>query len=263
MSAQEQNGQPRPPDSAPLTDFGYRQVPVREKATLVREHFDRVAPTYDFGNTLLSLGLHHLWKRAAVRAAGLNPGGRVLDLCGGTADLSLLAARTVGPRGGVVLCDINRTMMEAGRGKVARSPVGAQIAFVQGDAEHLPVPANVFDAAMVGFGIRNVTDMEAGFREMHRVLKPGGTLVCLEFSQPTLRGFRALYDFYSFRIMPSLSRLIVGTPGAYRYLAESIRVFPGPEELAERLHGLGFDDVRYRLFTHGIAALHVGKKAAG
>jgi demethylmenaquinone methyltransferase/2-methoxy-6-polyprenyl-1,4-benzoquinol methylase len=229
---------------------------------LVREHFDRVAPTYDLGNTLLSLGLHHAWKRAAVRSLGLATGDRVLDLCGGTADLTLLAARAVGATGTVVLCDINRAMMERGKSKVARAGLSRRIAFAQGDAEALCLSADAFDAAMVGFGIRNLNHPAQGFQEMHRVLKPGGTLMCLEFSHPAWAWFRRLYDVYSFTLMPLLSRVIVGKEDSYRYLAESIRLFPRAEEVSAVLRDVGFTRVSHRLLSNGIAAIHLGIKAA-
>lgn len=247
--------------SEETVSYGFRQVSPAEKTRLVQEHFDRCAPTYDFGNTLLSLGLHYPWKRAAVAALGLGPGDRVLDLCGGTADLALHAARAVGAAGRVVLVDINRAMMELGRRKVVRAGRGAQVAFVQGDAEALGLPDASVDAAMVGFGIRNLNHPERGFREMHRVLRPGGRFLCLEFSQPPAAWFRFLYDLYSFTLMPLASRIIVGRQESYRYLAESIRLFPGAEELSQILRGIGFTRVSYRLLSHGIAAIHLGVKA--
>ena len=244
-----------------VTCFGYRRVSAAEKGRLVLRHFNTVAARYDFMNTLLSFGLHHLWKRTAVKMLGLRPGERVLDVCGGTADLALLAARAVGPEGRVMVYDINRAMLAAGRPKVAAAHLLRSIAFVQGDAERLACPGSSFDAAMVGFGIRNLTHPEAGFREMHRVLRPGGRLMCLEFSQPVTSWFRRLYDFYSFYFLPLAGRLMVGSWQAYAYLPESIRMFSRPEELAACLSGLGFSQVRYRRLTNGIAGVHVGVKA--
>ena len=164
-------------DQADIAHFGYRRMPTAEKVDWVRRHFNRVAPKYDFMNTLLSFGIQYAWKRAAIRMMGLSRGDRVLDVCGGTADLSIMAARQIGAGGLCVVYDINRAMLKAGQPKAARTPGGERIHFTQGDAEHITFPDHTFDAAMVGFGIRNVTHMEQGFREMHRVLKPGGTFV--------------------------------------------------------------------------------------
>jgi demethylmenaquinone methyltransferase/2-methoxy-6-polyprenyl-1,4-benzoquinol methylase len=240
--------------------FGYRRVSAVDKGKLVHQHFDTVAKKYDLMNTLLSFGLHHLWKWTAVRLLDLQPGDRVIDVCGGTADLALLAARAVGETGQVIVYDINRAMMEAGLPKVVHSPLAPRIRFLQGDAERLACPNRSFDAAMVGFGIRNLTHPEAGFQEMHRVLKTGGKLMCLEFSQPVTPWFRWLYDLYSFHLMPALGKLMVGSWQAYIYLPESIRRFSRPQELSALLEGLGFTQVRYRRLTNGIAVIHLGVK---
>lgn len=240
--------------------FGYRRVPAAEKARLVRQHFDSIAKKYDRMNSILSLGLHHSWKRFAVKALDLRAGERVLDLCGGTGDLSRLAARKVGPRGEVILCDINRAMIDAGRPKAGRAPQDGRIQYVQGDAERLPFPGNRFDAAMVGFGVRNLTRPEEGFKEMHRVLRPGGKLMCLEFSRPTAALFRWLYHFYSFQIMPLAGQLLAGSRKAYTYLPESIRLFPLPGELQTLLEALCFSKVKYHRLTNGIAVVHLGVK---
>ncbi|HEY3278830.1 MAG TPA: bifunctional demethylmenaquinone methyltransferase/2-methoxy-6-polyprenyl-1,4-benzoquinol methylase UbiE [Syntrophorhabdaceae bacterium] len=242
-------------------DFGFKKVPAGEKTHWVRNHFDTVAGKYDMMNTLLSFGIHYLWKRKAVNLLGLKPGERVIDVCGGTGDLSVLAVKKVGPAGHVVLYDINLKMMVTGRGKTTNAPARRQIAFVQGDAELIACKPESFNVAMVGFGIRNVTHMEDGFREMHRVLKPGGRFMCLEFSKPAFGPFRALYDLYSFAVMPLLGLLFVGSRKAYTYLPESIRLFPSPDELSRLLTHMGFRGVAYRRLSNGIAVVHTGIKA--
>ena len=243
--------------------FGFTAVTEDEKKGRVRRHFDTVAEKYDVMNTILSLGIHYLWKRSAVKMLQLKPGHHVLDVCGGTGDLSIMAAKTVGRWGTVALFDINREMMTTGRQKSTNAAWRQKIVYVQGDAEQIAFPSGTFDAAMVSFGIRNVTHMQQGFKEMYRVLKPGGKFLCLEFSKPTAPLFRWLYDFHSFYIMPWLGELLVGSRQAYTYLPESIRLFPLPPELAQILEEIGFENVTYRKFTNGIAVAHVGTKGAG
>jgi len=240
--------------------FGYQQVPEDKKAQRVLQHFNSVAKKYDLMNTLLSFGIHHLWKRTAVKTMTLNPGDRVLDVCGGTGDLAILAAEPVGESGRVVIYDINRAMIDAGLHKVNHSPLKKRIGFIQGDAERLPFPDGHFDAAMVGFGIRNVTRMDQGFKEMCRVLKPGGKMMCLEFSKPTAPVFRFLYDIYSFQLMPLLGDLIAGSRKAYLHLPESIRTFALPHELTAILKRVGFSRVTERKLTNGIAMIHLAVK---
>ena len=241
--------------------FGIRQYAAGEKYRAVMRHFNRVAPKYDFMNSLLSMGIQHVWKRQAVRMLDIRPGERVLDVCGGTGDLSILAAHRTGPTGRVVIYDINFAMIQAGRHKIDPYPELSQIAYAQGDAERIPFPDNTFDVAMVGFGIRNVTHLKRGFREMCRVLRPGGRILCLEFSRPGNPLFRWLYDFYSFNVMPLLGKLIVGSAESYACLPETIRMFPLPDELALMLEGIGFGQVRHRAMTDGIAVAHVGTKS--
>ena len=248
---------PSPSDGA---FFGFERIHAREKSERVLRHFNSVAHVYDFMNSLLSFGIHHAWKRASVRALELRPGDRVLDVCGGTGDLAILAARGVGSSGRVVIYDINRAMIDAGLHKVRGGSLENRIRHVQGDAEQIAFPNESFNAAMVGFGIRNVTRMRQGFAEMHRVLKPGGRLMCLEFSRPVWPVFRCLYDAYSFYAMPFLGELIAGSRKAYMHLPESIRMFPLPDELAEMLRGVGFSRVDYRRFTNGIAVAHLALK---
>ncbi len=240
--------------------FGYRRVPVEEKVQLVRDHFNTVAEKYDLMNTLLSFGIHHLWKRTAVRTMVLNPGDRVLDVCGGTGDLAVLAVRNIGATGRVIVCDINRSMIAAGRNKISGSLAERCIWYVQGDAEHLPFPDGYFDAAMVGFGIRNVTHMDKGFQEMFRVLKSGGKMMCLEFSKPSPPLFRRLYDLYSFYFMPLLGSIIAGSYKSYLHLTESIRTFVLPEKLTSMIEQAGFSRTITRKLTNSIAIIHMAFK---
>ena len=249
-------------DATKVAHFGYRRMPTPEKVDWVRRHFNRVAPRYDFMNTLLSFGIQYAWKRAAIRMMGLAPGDRVLDVCGGTADLAIMAAGRIGPRGRIVVYDINWAMLQAGLPKLTGKPIARQIRFVQGDAEKIPFPDDSFDAAMVGFGIRNVTHMQQGFREMHRVLKPGGKFLCLEFSKPVNPVFRWLYDVYSFYVMPFLGQVLVGSAESYSCLPETIRLFHLPDEISAILEDIGFEHVRYRRMTNGIAVAHAGRKLA-
>jgi demethylmenaquinone methyltransferase/2-methoxy-6-polyprenyl-1,4-benzoquinol methylase len=211
-------------------------------------------------NSLLSFGIHHLWKRSAVRMLNLKIGDRVIDVCGGTGDLAILAARQIGSSGRVVLYDINRSMINAGRHKVTNSFLKERIRYIQGDAENISHADQSFNVAMVGFGIRNVTHMEKGFKEMYRLLKPGGKLMCLEFSKPTSASLRRLYDFYSFYIMPLAGEIVAGNRQAYTHLPETIRLFPLPEELADILKKIGFSHVTFRRLTNGIAAVHLAQK---
>jgi demethylmenaquinone methyltransferase/2-methoxy-6-polyprenyl-1,4-benzoquinol methylase len=247
-------------NSVKPTYFGFERVGRDHKRDRVIQHFNSVARHYDFMNSLLSFGIHHLWKRCAVRMMNLAPGDRILDVCGGTADLAMLAAKDIGTAGGVIVYDINRAMIQAGLHKVALKDIAHSIGYVQGNAETISFPDMQFDATMVGFGIRNVTNMRKGFEEMFRVLKPGGKMMCLEFSKPTFAPFRWLYDIYSFYIMPFLGELIAGSRKAYTHLPESIRMFPLPDELSYMLTKIGFSQVSYRNLTNGIAVIHLAVK---
>jgi demethylmenaquinone methyltransferase/2-methoxy-6-polyprenyl-1,4-benzoquinol methylase len=240
--------------------FGRRVLKEDEKTATVSRHFSLVAPKYDFMNSLLSFGIQLAWKRAAIRMLSLKPGDRVLDVCGGTGDLALFASRSMGSRGQVIIYDINWHMLVTGRPKLSVSPFSKNITCVQGNAESIAFGDNHFDAAMVGFGIRNLTHLERGFAEMVRVLKPGGKILCLEFSRPVNPVFRYLYDVYSFKIMPLLGKLIVGSAQAYACLPETIRMFPLPDELSSILKRLGCKGVRYQRMTNGIAVVHVAEK---
>jgi demethylmenaquinone methyltransferase/2-methoxy-6-polyprenyl-1,4-benzoquinol methylase len=240
--------------------FGYRQITSAEKKRLVQDHFSSIARTYDLADTLLSFGLDSLWRRKAVRLLGLKSGDRVLDACGGTAGLARLASRRIGPGGRVTVYDFNRPMMEAGRRKIRNDERTGLVSFVQGDAEGISFPDGTFDAVTIGFGIRNLSHPEKGLGEFLRVLKPGGKLMVLEFSLPVNRLLRGLYHLYSFHWMPFAGGLICGTGASFCYLAESIRVFPKPDEMAEQMRSLGFRDVRFHRLSNGIAVVHLGTK---
>jgi demethylmenaquinone methyltransferase / 2-methoxy-6-polyprenyl-1,4-benzoquinol methylase len=245
---------------AERVSFGYREVSPEEKRQLVSRQFDEIATTYDRADTVLSAGLDARWRRRAIALLGLGPGETVLDLCGGTGGLALLAAARTGPGGRVVICDFNRAMMEAGKDRIGRAAAGRSICFLQGEAERLALAPETVDAITVGFGLRNFVDPGAGLAEMHRVLKPGGRVVILEFSLPRRRWVRALYHIYSFRIMPLAGRLICGTGGPYRYLAESIRVFPAPGDVVSMIGAAGFKDAHFRRLTGGIAVIYTARK---
>src|SRR5688572_8492274 len=237
------------------TDFGFQQVPEDEKALRVARVFESVAPRYDMMNDLMSAGLHRLWKRFAVEQSLLRPGQRVLEVAGGTADLALRFARRVGPAGEVVLTDINPAMLALGRDRMLDAGIAAPA--VQCDAEKLPFPAAHFDCVSVAFGLRNMTRKAIALAEMHRVLRPGGRLLVLEFSR-VWKPLRPFYDAYSFRVLPLLGKLVAKDADSYGYLAESIRVHPGQEELAALMQQAGFERVEYFNLSAGVVALHRG-----
>ena len=233
---------------------------IRNKSLLILGYFNTVAQKYDMMNTLLSFGIHHLWKRTAVRMMGLNSGDKILDVCGGTGDLAILAARAVGQTGQVTLYDFSSAMINVGRREKNISPLRNRIQYIQGDAQQISFQDENFNAAMVGFGIRNVIHMEKAFKEMHRVLKPGGKMMCLEFSQPTSPLFRRLHDYYSFHIIPFLGKVITGSAQAYIHLPESIRGFPSPDKLSDILKSIGFMHITHKKLTNGIAVIHLAQK---
>ena len=239
------------------TDFGFRKVPEDEKAGKVAGVFSSVANRYDLMNDLMSAGLHRLWKRFAVEMSAVRKGGRVLDVAGGTGDLSLLFWSRVGASGEVWLTDINREMLERGRDRLIDA--GRVTPAVQCDAERLPLPDGYFDCAIVGFGLRNMTHKESALAEMLRVVRTGGRVLVLEFSQ-VWEPLRPAYDAYSFRLLPLLGNLVTGDRDSYRYLVESIRKHPGQEELKQMMEQVGCARVEYHNLTAGVVALHVGHK---
>ena len=241
------------------THFGFQQVPVGEKARRVAEVFHSVAGKYDLMNDLMSLGIHRLWKRFAVELAGVRPGQRVLDVAGGTGDLSRAFAERVGPTGEVVLSDINASMLAEGRRRLVDHGVVGNVRYVQADAQYLPFPDNHFDCITIGFGLRNVTHKETALEAMRRVLKPGGCVLVLEFSKPSA-ALRPAYDLYSFKVLPLLGRFVAGDAGSYQYLAESIRMHPDQETLKGMMERAGLERVEYFNLTGGVVAVHRGFK---
>ena len=239
------------------THFGYQSVAESEKAERVAGVFSSVAGRYDIMNDLMSLGLHRLWKAFTIQLAGVRSGDKVLDVAGGTADLSLAFARRVGPNGQVWLTDINGAMLSEGRDRVIDN--GLVLPVAQCDAEKLPFPADHFDCVTVAFGLRNMTHKDVALAEMHRVLKPGGRLLVLEFSHVP-RPIAPLYDLYSFKVLPWLGKKVAGDADSYRYLAESIRVHPDQESLKSMMEQVGFEKVDYFNLSAGVVALHRGYK---
>lgn len=239
------------------THFGYRTVPLRDKARHVKDVFDSVVDRYDVMNDLMSGGLHRLWKRFTVDQAAVRPGHVVLDLAGGTGDLALAFARRVGDRGHVVLADINASMLARGRRRLIDAGIAGNLSVAQVDAEALPFAPSVFDCITIGFGLRNVTDKQKALQSMCRVLKPGGKAMILEFSKP-VDAIKPAYDFYSFNVLPVLGKLVARDEASYRYLAESIRMHPDQETLLGMMRDAGFDRCRYHNLAGGIVALHIG-----
>jgi demethylmenaquinone methyltransferase/2-methoxy-6-polyprenyl-1,4-benzoquinol methylase len=240
------------PDS---THFGYRSVPVEQKAGRVAEVFDSVAGRYDVMNDLMSAGLHRAWKAFTVRHAALRPGMKVLDIAGGTGDLARAFARRVGPEGQVWLTDINGSMLSIGRDRLLDDGLAQPVA--QCDAEALPFPDRIFDRVSVAFGLRNMTRKGAALREMHRVLVPGGRLLVLEFSR-VWKPLAPAYDAYSFNVLPRLGQAVAGDADSYRYLAESIRMHPDQPTLAAMIEAAGFGRVKWHNLSLGVVALHEG-----
>jgi demethylmenaquinone methyltransferase/2-methoxy-6-polyprenyl-1,4-benzoquinol methylase len=241
------------------THFGFRDVPLADKARHVREVFDSVADNYDLMNDLMSFGVHRLWKRFAIGMADLKPGQCVLDLAGGTGDLTRLMAPRVGRKGLVVLSDINAAMLGNGRSQLLDKGIAGNVDFAQANAEQLPFRDNSFDLVTMAFGLRNVTDKQQALNSIYRVLRPGGQLLVLEFSRP-VAALKPAYDFYSFSILPKLGRLVAKDEASYRYLAESIRMHPDQQTLRSMMQQAGFENCDYHNLTGGIVAIHRGYK---
>jgi demethylmenaquinone methyltransferase/2-methoxy-6-polyprenyl-1,4-benzoquinol methylase len=248
------------PDSPETTHFGFQQVPVNEKVRKVGQVFDSVAKKYDIMNDLMSLGVHRLWKRFAIEIVGARPGQKVLDLASGTGDLAAKLVKAVGGDGRVIASDINASMLGEGRERLLDAGIAGNLDYVLASAESLPFESNYFDAVTISFGLRNVTHKDKALKEMYRVLKPGGRLVVLEFSKPVAPGLAPIYDAYSFKLLPLMGKLVANDAQSYRYLAESIRMHPGQEELKQMMRDAGFDQVDVFNLTGGIVAAHRGFK---
>ncbi|MGJ8514301.1 bifunctional demethylmenaquinone methyltransferase/2-methoxy-6-polyprenyl-1,4-benzoquinol methylase UbiE [Carnimonas bestiolae] len=242
------------------THFGFQDVPVEEKAGRVADVFHSVAKRYDVMNDLMSFGVHRLWKRITLERSGVRKGNAVLDIAGGTGDLTRQFAKRVGPTGRVVLADINASMLNVGRDKLIDAGVGHEVEYVQANAEELPFDDNTFDCITIAFGLRNVTDKDKALRSMARVLKPGGRLLVLEFSKPTNALFEKVYDQYSFHVLPRVGQLVANDADSYRYLAESIRMHPDQATLKAMMEDAGLERVEYTNMTGGVVALHRGIK---
>src|ERR1700744_3063223 len=245
--------------NAPETDFGNRRVPLADKQGLVDEVFHSVARRYDLMNDLMSVGLHRGWKAALVTAINPPKGDtafNVLDLAGGTGDVAFRIAERAGPGTRITVADINAEMLAVGRERAAKAP--HDVAFIEANAEALPLPDKSFDAVTIAFGIRNVPRIDVALAEIHRVLRIGGRFLCLEFSSVDLPGLDRLYDLYSFNVIPLLGRMVAGDDESYRYLVESIRRFPDPQTFAAMIRTAGFARVSFQRMTGGIVALHSG-----
>ena len=242
------------------THFGFKQVDADKKAGMVEEVFNSVASKYDLMNDVMSFGIHRIWKKIAMAHTGLKKGMRALDVAGGTGDLTIYLSKQVGPTGEVVISDINPEMLEQGRRRLIDKGIAGNISYAVANAEELPFEENSFDCVTIAFGLRNVTDKDKALRSMYRVLKPGGRLLILEFSKPVVPGLDKVYDFYSFKVLPLMGRVIADDAESYQYLAESIRMHPEQPVLKEMMEQAGFERCSYHNMTGGIVALHKGFK---
>jgi demethylmenaquinone methyltransferase/2-methoxy-6-polyprenyl-1,4-benzoquinol methylase len=242
------------------THFGFEQVKTEEKQGKVAEVFHSVAAKYDLMNDLMSMGIHRLWKRFTIEKSGVRRGWKVLDIAGGTGDLAAKFSEIVGSEGEVVLADINDSMLKVGRSRLVDRGIVGNVRYAQANAECLPFPDNHFDLITIAFGLRNVTDKDKAIASMFRILKPGGRLLVLEFSKPENAGLSAVYDQYSFKLLPLMGKLVANDSESYKYLAESIRMHPDQETLKGMMENAGFERCDYHNLTGGIVALHRGFK---
>jgi demethylmenaquinone methyltransferase / 2-methoxy-6-polyprenyl-1,4-benzoquinol methylase len=242
------------------THFGFREIPESTKSGLVSDVFTSVADKYDLMNDLMSLGIHRLWKRFTLEQSGVRRGHWVLDVAGGSGDMTERFAQRVGAEGMVVLADINLAMLESGRARLADAGIVGNVGMVRTDAERLCISENHFDCVCITFGLRNVTHIDLALASMYRALKPGGRILVLEFSRPILPVLERVYDAYSFNVLPWLGRIVANDEASYRYLVESIRKHPDQESLKGMMELAGFERVHYFNLTGGIVALHKGYK---
>lgn len=240
--------------------FGYEKLSTEEKTKRVAAVFESVAARYDLMNNVMSFGLHHVWKRMTVEWGAVRPGQTILDLAGGSGDLTKLLVRKVGPKGQVILADINSAMLAVGRDRLTDKGLLKQVMFLQANAEALPLQRSSVDGIFIGFGLRNVTFQMKALQSMYRVCKPGARLVVLEFTEPSHPLVRQWYDWYSFQILPRLGKWIANDEESYRYLAESIRMHPSPSKLKSMIEEAGFEDCRYTLMSAGVVAVHIAYK---
>lgn len=242
------------------TDFGFQSVAWDEKEAKVGAVFQSVAKNYDLMNDLLSFGIHRLWKQFTIELSRVRTGQSVLDLAGGSGDLTRLLAKKVGPSGLVVLADINAAMLAVGRNRLLDQGLHGNIDYAQANAQSLPFTDNAFHCITMAFGLRNVTDKAAALRSMFRVCKPGGKVMILEFSTPSLPGLKPIYDWYSFNVLPKIGQLFAADGASYQYLAESIRMHPSQQTLKAMIEEAGFEDCHYHNLSGGIVALHIAHK---
>ncbi|WP_330926458.1 bifunctional demethylmenaquinone methyltransferase/2-methoxy-6-polyprenyl-1,4-benzoquinol methylase UbiE [Candidatus Sororendozoicomonas aggregata] len=246
--------------SSGTTHFGFKQVPKGEKESRVAGVFHSVASNYDIMNDLMSMGIHRVWKRFTIEMSAARPGQQILDIAGGTGDLTKQFSRIVGHTGRVVLADINASMLHVGRDRLVDEGIAGNVEYVQANAECLPFDDNTFDCVTIAFGLRNVTNKDAALQSMHRVLKPGGRLLILEFSKTHNPLLTKVYDTYSFKVLPLIGKLVANDAESYRYLAESIRMHPDQDTLEVMMEDAGFVNTDYHNMTGGIVALHKGIK---